>query len=71
MVTGVEILSRSWVWLRWNTISTHRLFDGGQDLGHGVPRGRLHEQFGITYFHLNKTPATSWDTMAKVLAAVK
>jgi probable F420-dependent oxidoreductase len=32
---------------------------------------RLHEQFGITYFHLNKTPATSWDTMAKVLAAVK
>jgi probable F420-dependent oxidoreductase len=33
--------------------------------------GRLHGELGISYFTLNKTPGTSWDTLEKLVASVK
>jgi probable F420-dependent oxidoreductase len=32
---------------------------------------RLHEELGINYFTLNKSPGTSWETLEKLVAAVK
>ncbi|MGH3726201.1 MAG: TIGR03621 family F420-dependent LLM class oxidoreductase [Mycobacterium sp.] len=32
---------------------------------------QLHEELGISYFCLNKTPGTSWATLAKLVAAVR
>ena len=32
---------------------------------------RMHRELGITYFTFNKTPDTSWETLEKLIAAVK
>lgn len=32
---------------------------------------RLHENLGISYFTLTKTPATSWDTLGRLVAALR
>lgn len=32
---------------------------------------RLHEELGISYFTLNKSPGTSWETLEKLVASVK
>jgi probable F420-dependent oxidoreductase len=32
---------------------------------------RLHEELGISYFSLNKTPGTSWDTLEKLVATLR
>jgi probable F420-dependent oxidoreductase len=50
---------------QWSTV-LHQSIEEAAERIH-----RLHEQLGISYFHLNKTPATSWDTMAKLISAVK
>jgi hypothetical protein len=47
---------------QWSTV-LHQSIEEAAERIH-----RLHEQLGI---HLNKTPATSWDTMAKLISAVK
>jgi hypothetical protein len=31
----------------------------------------MHEKFGITYFRLNMSPRTSWETLEKLFAAAK
>src|ERR1700758_1042144 len=33
--------------------------------------GRLHEELGISYFTLNKTLGTSWDSLEKLIASVR
>jgi probable F420-dependent oxidoreductase len=32
---------------------------------------RLHEELGISYFSFSKTPGTSWDTVGKLIAALR
>ena len=50
---------------QWTTVLHGSVEQAAERIHH------LRDELGISYFHLNKTPSTSWETLERLIAAVK